>query len=144
MPTKNNLLLIICYEDIMDNISFVKICKHVVVITIFSKLICNQFFTSQNKKLKVPIGLGIVCWFSQVFGLILMLPKNLSYLLKAFCQSGEMDFFSSQVQQFFFLFSFYIILSIYKDSKCLDATVILVCSTCIVSPATFFFFFLNV
>ena len=86
----------------------------------------------------MPIGLGIVCWFSQVFGLILMLPKNLSHLFKAFRQSGEMEVFSSQVQQFVFV-SFNIILSIYKESECLEGTIILVCSTCNVSPATYFF-----
>ena len=87
------------------------------------------------------IELGIVVWFSQVFGLILMLLKNLSYLFKAFHQSSEMDFFSSQVQQifFFFLVLFYIILSIYKKSECLEATVFLVCSTCTVSPVNFLF-----
>ena len=74
-----------------------------------------------------------------------MLLKNLSYLFKAFGQSGENDFFSSQVHQFVFVL-FYIILSIYKKSECLETRVFLVCSTCIVSPATvclfvFFFFF---
>ena len=120
-----------------------KSLRHVVVITIYSKLLSNQFFTSQNKILKVPIGLrivlGIVFWFGQVFGLILMLLKNLSYLFKAFRLSGEIDFFSSQVQQFAFV-SFYIILSIYIKCECLKVTVILVCSTCIVLPTTFFFF----
>ena len=119
-----------------------KILRYFVVVAIFSKLLNYQFFTSQNKILKVPIGLrivlGIVFWFGQIFGLILMLLKNLSYLFKAFRLSGEMDFFSSQVQQFVFV-SFYIILSIYKKSECLKATVILVCSTWIVLPTTFFF-----
>ena len=87
----------------------------------------------------MPIGLGIVCWFSQVFGLILMLPKKLSHLFKAFRQSGEMEFFSSQVQQFVFV-SFNSILSIYKESEWLEATVIMVCSTCTVSSAIFVFF----
>ena len=86
----------------------------------------------------MPIGLGIVCWFSQVFGLILMLPKKLSHLFKAFRQSGEMEFFSSQVQQFVFV-SFNIILPIFKASECLEAAIILVCSTCNVSSATYFF-----
>ena len=36
-----------------------------------------------------------------------------------------------------FLFLFYIILSIYKKSECLEITVFLICSTCIVSPAIF-------
>ena len=74
-------------------------------------------------------------WFSQVLGLILMLLKNLSYLFKAFGQSGEMDFF-------FFLSTnlFYIILAIYKKCEWLEVTVFLVCSTCTVSPALFFFF----
>ena len=75
-------------------------------------------------------------WFSQVFGLILILLKNLSYLFKAFGQSSEMDFFSSHVRQFVFVL-FYIKLSIYKKS---EVIVFLVCSTCTVSPAAFFFF----
>ena len=115
-----------------------KISRHVVVLAIISKLLSNEFFTSQNKILKVPLGLGIVFWFRQVFGLILMLTKNLSYFFKAFGQSGEMDFFSSQVHQFVFIL-IYIILSICKKSECLEATVFLVCSTCTVSPATFLF-----
>ena len=115
-----------------------KILRHLTVVSIFSKLLSNLFFTSQKKVLKVPIGLGIMCWFSQVYGLILMLPKKISYLFKAFRQSSEIDFFSSQVQQFVFV-SFNIILSIYKGSECLEATIILVCSTSIVSPATYFF-----
>ena len=117
-----------------------KISRHVVVLAIISKLLSNEFFTSQNKILKVPLGLGIVFWFRQVFGLILMLIKNHLYLFKAFRQYGENDFFfsSSQVQQFVFV-SFYNILSIYKKSECLEATLILVCSTCTVSPATFLF-----
>ena len=77
-------------------------------------------------------------WFSQAFGLILMLLKNLSYLFKAFGQSGEMNFFSSQVHQLV-LILLYIILFKYKKSECLEAIVILVCSTCTVSPATFLF-----
>ena len=72
-----------------------------------------------------------------------MLLKNLSYLFMAFGQSSEMDFFSSQVHQFVFIL-FYIILTIYKNSECPEATVFSLCSTCIVSPTTFFFFFLNV
>ena len=113
-----------------------KISRHVVVLAIISKLLSNEFFTSQNKILKVPLGLGIVFWFRQVFGLILMLTKNLSYLFKAFGQSGRMDFF------FLLKYTnlFHIILFIYKKSECLKVTVFLVCSTCIVSPATFFFF----
>ena len=74
----------------------------------------QSVFSSQNKILNVPIGLGIVFWFSQVFGLILMLLKNLSNLFKAFDQFGEMDFFSSQVYQFVFIY-FYIILSIKRE-----------------------------
>ena len=66
-----------------------------------------------------------------------MLLKNLSYLFKAFGQSSEMDFFSSHVHQFVFVL-FYIILFIYKKSKCLEATVFLVCSTCTVSLSAFF------
>ena len=77
-------------------------------------------------------------WFSQVFELILMLLKNILYLFKAFGQSSEMDFFSSHVHQFVFVL-FYIILFIYKKRKCLEATVFLICSTCTVSPTTFFF-----
>ena len=79
-------------------------------------------------------------WFCQVFGLILMLLKSLSYLFKAFGQSGEMDFFSSQVHHFVFIL-FDIILSIYKKSECLEVIVFLVCSTCTISQATLFFFF---
>ena len=86
----------------------------------------------------MPIGLGIVCGFSQVFGLNLMLLKKLSYLFMAFGQSGEIDFFSSQVHQFVFIL-FYIILSIYKKCECLEVIVFLICSTCTVSPATSFF-----
>ena len=119
------------------DISFVKILRHVVVVTIFSKLLSNQFFTSQNKVLKVPIGLAIVFWFSQVFRLILMLLKNISYLFKAFFHSGEIDFFSSPVQQFFFLICYVLYIYIYIKGEYLDATIIFVCSTCIVSPATF-------
>ena len=78
-------------------------------------------------------------WFSQVLGLILMLLKMLSYLFKAFGQSGEMDFFSSRVYQFFFGL-FYIILAIYKESEWLEVTAFLICSTCTVSPAAFFSF----
>ena len=78
------------------------------------------------------IGLEIVFWFSQIFGLILMLLKNLPYLFKAFGQSGEMDFFFSYTQFVFVLF--YIILSIFKRIGCLEATIFLVCSICIVSP----------
>ena len=78
-------------------------------------------------------------WFSQVFGLILMLLKNLAYLFKAFGQFGEIYFFSSHVHKFVFVL-FYIILSIYKKSECLETRVFLVCSTCIVSPAAFFFY----
>ena len=51
-------------------------------------------------------------WFSQAFGLVLMLLKNLSYLFKAFGQSSEMDFFSSHVHQFVFVL--YYIIYIYK------------------------------
>ena len=76
-------------------------------------------------------------WFRQVFGLILMQLKNFSYLFKAFDQSGEMNFSSSQVLQFVFVL-YYNILSVYKKSECLEATVILVCSTYIVSPANFY------
>ena len=83
--------------------------------------------------------LGIVFWFSQVLGLILMLLKNLSYLFKAFGQSGEMDFFFFLSTPICFCF-FYIILSIYKESEWLEATVIMVCSTCTVSSAVFVFF----
>ena len=119
------------------DISFVKILRHVAVVTIFSKLLSNQFFTSQNKILKVPIGLAIVFWFSQVFRLILMLLKNISYLFKAFFHSGEIDFFSSPVQQFFFLICYVFYIYIYIKGEYLDATIIFVCSTCIVSPATF-------
>ena len=116
-----------------------KISRHVVVLAIFSKLLSNEFFISQNKILKVPLGLGIVFWFRQVFGLILMLTKNLSYFFKAFGQSGEMDFFfPSQIHQCVFILT-YIILSIYKKSECLEATLILVCLTCTVSPANFLF-----
>ena len=68
-----------------------------------------------------------------------MLLKNISYLFKAFGQFEEMDFFSSHVHQFAFFFLFYIILSIYKKSKCLETTEFLVCSTCIISLAAFFF-----
>ena len=82
-------------------------------------------------------------WFSQVFGHILMLLKNLSYLFLAFDLFGEMNFFSSQVHQFVYIL-FYIILSIYKKSECLETTVFLVYSTCFISPATFFFPLLNV
>ena len=64
-----------------------------------------------------------------------MLLKNFLYLFKAFGQSNEMDVFSSHVHQFVFVL-FYIILSIYKKS---EVTIFLVCSTCTVSPATFFF-----
>ena len=67
-----------------------------------------------------------------------MLLKNLSYLFKAFGQSGEMDFFSSQVHHFVFIL-FDIILSIYKKSECLEVIVFLVCSTCTISQATLFF-----
>ena len=67
-----------------------------------------------------------------------MLLKNLSYLFTAFDLSGEMNFFFSQVHQFVYIL-FYIILSLYKKSECLEAIVILVCSTCTVSPATFLF-----
>ena len=76
-------------------------------------------------------------WFSQVFGLILLLLENRPYLFKAFGQSGEIDFFSSQVHRFVFVL-FYIILSKYKKSKCLQDIVFLVCSTCTISPAFFF------
>ena len=69
-----------------------------------------------------------------------MLLKNLSYLFKAFDQSGDLNFFSSQVHQFVFA-SFYNILSIYKTSDCLEATIFFVYSTCTFSLATFFFFF---
>ena len=71
-----------------------------------------------------------------------MLLKSLSYLFKTFGQSGEMDFFSSQVHQVVFIL-FYIILSIYKNSECLEATIFLLCLTCTVSPTTFFFFFVE-
>ena len=84
------------------------------------------------------MGIGIVFWFSQFFGLILILLKNLSYLFKAFRQSGEMDFFPSQLHQLVFVL-FYIILSMYKKSECLEATIFLVCSTCTISPATYLF-----
>ena len=88
---------------------FVKILRYFVVVAIFSKLLNYQFFTSQNKILKVPIGLrivlGIVFWFGQIFGLILMLLKNLSYLFKAFRLSGEMDFFLLKCNNLF-LFRF--------------------------------------
>ena len=47
-----------------------------------------------------------------------MLLKNISYLFKTIGQSGENDFFSSQVHQFVFVL-FYIILSIYKKSELL-------------------------
>ena len=67
-----------------------------------------------------------------------MLLKNLSYLFNAFDQSGEMDFFSSQVHQFFFCL-FYNILAIYKEREWLEVTAFLICSTCTVSPAAFFF-----
>ena len=67
-----------------------------------------------------------------------MLLKNLSYLFKAFDQSGDLNFFSSQVHQFVFA-SFYNILSIYKTSDCLEATIFFVYSTCTFSLATFFF-----
>ena len=77
-------------------------------------------------------------WFSQAFRLILMLLKNLSYLFKAFGQSGEMNFFSSQVHQLV-LILFYIILFKYKKSECLEAIVFLVCSTYTISPANFLF-----
>ena len=96
-------------------------------------------FNSQCFTKWFSIGLGIVFWFSQIFWLILMLLKNLSYFFKAFGQSGEMNFFSYHVHQLFF----YIILSIYKKSKCLEAIVFLVCSTCTVSPATFFFLLMH-
>ena len=79
-------------------------------------------------------------WFSQVFEIILMLLKYLLYLFKAFGQLGEIDFFSSHIHQFVFVF-FYIILSIYKKRECLEAKIFLVCSTCSVSPASFFYFF---
>ena len=92
-----------------------KILRYFVVVAIFSKLLNYQFFTSQNKILKVPIGLAIVFWFSQVFRLILMLLKNISYLFKAFGH-GEMDFFSSRVHQFVFVL-FHILLSIYKNKN---------------------------
>ena len=82
-------------------------------------------------------------WFSQVFGLILILLKNLLYLFKAIGQSGEMNFFSSQVHQLV-LILLYIILFKYKKSECLEAIVFLVCPNCIVSLATFFFFFVCV
>ena len=67
--------------------------------------------------------------------------KKLSYLFKAFGQSGELDFFffSSQVHQFVFIF-FYIILSIYKKFECIEVTVFLICSTCTVAPATFSYY----
>ena len=68
-----------------------------------------------------------------------MLLKKLSYLFKAFGQSGEIDFFSSQVHQFVFIL-FYIILSIYKKCECLEVTVFLICSTCTVAPATFSYY----
>ena len=148
MPWRYLLIIILSTYNLLwkyhrHNIFFVKILRYLVVVAIFLKILNYQFFTSQNKILKVPIGLrivlGIVFWFGQVFGLILMLLKNLSYLFKAFRLSGEIDFFSSQVQQFVFV-SFYIILSIYIKSECLKVTVILVCSTCIVLPTTFFFF----
>ena len=58
-----------------------------------------------------------------------MLLKNLSYLFKAFDQSGDLNFFSSQVHQFVFVL-FYNILSIYKTSDYLESTVFLVCSIC--------------
>ena len=67
-----------------------------------------------------------------------MLLKNLSYLFKAFDQSGDLNFFSSQVHQFVFVL-FYNILSIYKTSDYLESTVFLVYSTCTFSLATFFF-----
>ena len=79
-------------------------------------------------------------WFSQVFGLILILLKNLLYLSKAFDQSGEINFFSSHVCQIVFDL-FYIILPIYKKSECLEAIIFLICSICTISPAIFFFFF---
>ena len=140
------------------DISFVKILRHVAVVTIFSKLLSNQFFTSQNKVLKVPIGLAIVFWFSQVFRLILMLLKNISYLFKAFFHSGEIDFFSSPVQQFFFLICYVLYIYIYKgripwcnnnfclfNLHCFTSHFLfghsgeMVCSTCTISPTTFFF-----
>ena len=116
-----------------------KILRHVVVITIFAKLLSNQFFTRQNKILKLPIGLGIVSWFSQVFGLILMLLKNLSNLFKAFGQSGEMDFFPSQVHQFVFIL-FYIILSIYKKSELLKQQYSWIVQLALFHQPLFFFF----
>ena len=70
-----------------------------------------------------------------------MLLKNISYLFKAFGQSGEMDFFFSFSSTPICFCLFYIILSIYKESEWLEATIFMVCSTCIVSLA--FFFFLN-
>ena len=42
-------------------------------------------------------------WFSQVFGLILMLLKNLSYLFTAFDLSGEMNFFFLKYTNLFIL-----------------------------------------
>ena len=67
-----------------------------------------------------------------------MLLKNLSYLFKAYDQSGDLNFFSSQVHQFVFVL-FYNILSIYKTSDYLESTVFLVYSTYTFSLATFFF-----
>ena len=73
--------------------------------------------------------LEIVFWFSQVFGLILMLLKNLSYLFKTFGQSIEMDFFSSLVHRLFFILLFCFVLfllSINKKRECLEVTVFLI------------------
>ena len=102
-------------------------------------------FNSQCFTKLFSLGLGIMFWFSQVFEIILMLLKYLLYLFKAFGQLGEIDFFSSHVHQFVFVL-FYIILSIYKKSECLEAIIFLICSICTISPAfffLFFFFFLN-
>ena len=60
------------------SISFVKMLRHLVVFTIFSKLLGCQFFTSQNKILQNYKGimkilchyvvfLEIFCWFSQLY-----------------------------------------------------------------------------
>ena len=86
--------------------------------------------------------LEIVFWFSQVLGLILMLLKNLSYLFKAFDQSGDLNFFFFSSTPICFCL-FYIILSICKESEWLEATVFMVCLTCIVSSAVLFLFLMH-
>ena len=95
--------------------------------------------------------LEIVFRFSQVFGLILMLLKNLSYLFKAFGQSSEIDFFFLSSTPFiififiylffcFVLFCFVLYYLYIKRENALKLQYFLFCSTCTVSLACLFIY----